>query len=103
MLLLLSLRIPGNHTSAQNLLRDISELAVQLLIDVLKWRDETPFDAPGGLAYAANFLVVQIAYGAALVQKLSRPLDPARAAEVSARVVDIATLLDQIASARLHA
>ncbi|WOO83955.1 Protein priB [Vanrija pseudolonga] len=102
MLLLLSLRVPGSHASTQALLREISELAVQLLVTVLRWRDDVPFDESGGLAYASNFLIVQIAYGAALVHKLARPLDSDRAAEVSARVTDIATLLDQIAAARLH-
>lgn len=61
MLILLSLRIPGSDTSTQTLLRQICELAVQLIVIVQKWYDETDFWAPGGLAYAHNFLIINIA------------------------------------------
>jgi hypothetical protein len=62
MLILLSLRIPSSHESTQGLLRQICELAIQMLVTILRWRDEVPFDAPGGLAYAHNFLIVHIAW-----------------------------------------
>ncbi|RSH85388.1 hypothetical protein EHS25_004784 [Saitozyma podzolica] len=90
-----------SHESTQGLLRQICELAIQILVTILWWRDEVPFDAPGALAYAHNFLIVHIA--AVLVHKLSRLLDESRAAEVGAQVMDTAALLDQIAAARSHA
>lgn len=62
MLILLSLRIPSSRESTQGLLRQICELAIQMLVTILRWRDEVPFDAPGGLAYAHNFLIVHIAW-----------------------------------------
>lgn len=61
MLILLALRIRGSHQSTLNLLKQMNELAVYFLSSVFRWFQQESFYGPGGLAYAHDFLVVNIA------------------------------------------
>jgi hypothetical protein len=61
MLILLSLRIRGSHDSTLALLKEMNGLAVHLIGIVHQWLHEVDFYGPGGLAYAHDFLIVNIA------------------------------------------
>ena len=61
MLILLTLRIRGSHETTLDLLRRMNQLAVHLISSVYQWFHEGDFYGPGGLAYAHDFLIVNIA------------------------------------------
>lgn len=61
MLILLTLRIRGSHETTMDLLRRMNQLAVHLISIVFQWFQEGDFYGPGGLAYAHDFLIVNIA------------------------------------------
>ena len=61
MLILLTLRIRGSHGSTIDLLRHIRDLAVHQIASVMHWFQQGDFYGPGGLAYAHDYLVVNIA------------------------------------------
>lgn len=60
MLILLALRIRGSHQSTLDLLKQMNELAVYFLSSVFRWFQQEVFYGPGGLAFAHDFLVVNI-------------------------------------------
>ncbi len=73
MLILLTLRIRGSHASTLELLRQIRDLAAHLIASVYNWYQQGDFFGPGGLAYAHDFLVVNIAYAALSIYKVNSP------------------------------
>lgn len=61
MLILLSLRVRGTPETTRSLLSKMHDLALQLLGVIRSWYERVDFKGPGGLAYAPNSLIVNVA------------------------------------------